>query len=227
MGLRGGGYPVRGMSLSGLYAIEDAVADLAANRCQQGVVVAAGSLRNFDSVVIFGKLGLLKNDPKKDGGNVNPSYGSAVLLLDNKADAKSDALAEIQQVSTRYNPSHFSRQEDWESLINEVKNKNISPDYIVTYCNGIKANDASELAAISQVFPDAELRNYKEVFGYTSKANNALDLVAVLTDKTVPVGATILLNGAGFSVGIGYMVLKKLKHCAANKQVMDTEEVCL
>ena len=38
LGLRGGGYPIRGMSLSGLYAIEDAVSDLAANRCQQGVV---------------------------------------------------------------------------------------------------------------------------------------------------------------------------------------------
>jgi len=209
MGLRGGGYPIRGMSLSGLYAIEDAMSDIAANRAQQGVVVAAASMRNFDSLVIFGKLGLL--DPQSEAGTVNPSYGSAVLLLDNLTEGD-NALAQVLRVSSRYNAAPFPSEQDWTSLLQDVAVNGITPDVIVTYCNGVKSNDANELAAIESVFPNTPQHNYKSLFGYTSKANNALDLVTALSDPAIPTGATVLINGAGFGVGIGYIVIKKLRH---------------
>jgi 3-oxoacyl-(acyl-carrier-protein) synthase len=210
LGLRGGGYPLRGMSLSGLYAIEDAVSDIASGRTQQGYVVAAGSMRNFDSLVVFGKMGLLGEDGEP--GDVSPSYGSAVLLLDNNTQQQDSALAQVQWVSTRYNSAPFPTQEDWHSLMLEVQSNGHKPDVIVSYCNGVKANDENELAAIDSVFPDAAIKNYKSTFGYTSKANNALDLIAALTDQSIPVGANILINAAGFNVGTGYMVIKKLNH---------------
>lgn len=210
MQLRGGGYPTRCMSLSGVSALEDACADIAAGRSQQGVVIAAGSMRNFDSLVVFGKLGLLGEN--NDSATIQPSFGAAALLLDQDASKADAALAKILKVSTRYSAEHFPSEDDWKSLLHDVAACGLEPDLIVTYCNGVKANNESELAAIAQVFADAELRNYKPLFGYTGKANNLLDLAAVLADETVAVGTRILVLGAGFCMGIGYMLVEKLNH---------------
>jgi len=204
--LRGGGYPVSGMSLSGLYALEDAVADLAAGRCGQGIVVAAGNMRNFDSLVVFAKLGLL--DPDGDMGGFVPSFGAAMLLLGNES---GNAVAEVLDVHTRYSPEPFPSPSDWQALMKYVAGRGIQPDVVTTYCNGVKANDEIERSAVQPCFPNAQLRNYKSIFGYTSKANNTLDLVAALADENIPEGAVILVNGAGFGVGIGFIAMRKLK----------------
>lgn len=205
--LRGGGYPVRGMSLSGLQAFEDAYSDIRQQRADQGVVVGAGSMRNFDTLLVFDKLGLLSKDEKDS--EIEPSYGAATLLMGND---EANALAQVLAVTSRYNPSPFPTEENWVSLLEEVKAEITAPDFIVTYCNGVKANNENELAAINRMFPGIAQKNYKSAFGYTSKANNVLDLISVLVDQSIPQGATVLINGAGFGMGIGYIVIKKLKH---------------
>ncbi|ALO43818.1 hypothetical protein [Pseudoalteromonas phenolica] len=205
--LRGGGYPIRGMSLSGMQALEDAFTDIKQGRESQGVVVGAGSMRNFDTLLVFDKLGLLSKDEKES--EIDPSFGAGTLHLSKE---KHDALAEVLAVESRYSPSPFPSARDWYDLLESVKSKGLDIDLIVSYCNGVKTNNENELAAIRDVYPNIEQKNYKSSFGYTSKANNILDLTAALVDESVPVGSTILINGAGFSVGIGFIVIKKLKN---------------
>ncbi|MBR8845629.1 MULTISPECIES: beta-ketoacyl synthase [unclassified Pseudoalteromonas] len=205
--LRGGGYPIRGMSLSGLQALEDAFSDIKHDRQAQGVVVGAGSMRNFDTLLVFDKLGLLSKDEKES--EIEPSFGAATLYLSND---QTDAYAEVLAVESRYSPSPFPSPKAWHALMKSVKVKGLNVDVIVTYCNGVKTNNENELAAIGDTFPEVTQKNYKSVFGYTSKANNILDLSAVLVDESIPEGATVLINGAGFSVGIGLIVIKKLKN---------------
>lgn len=216
LALRGGGYPIRGMSLSGLYALEDAVAELQAGRSQQALVCAAGSMRNFDSLVVFGKLGLL--DPENPAANLHPSYGTALLWLDStRAD---DALAELQWVQSCYSPEPFPQRHDWLQLLEQAA-KRVTPDVVVSYCNGVKANDENETSVIQALFPEAQICNYKSLFGYTSKANNLLDIVAMLADPSIKPGSTVLVNGAGFGVGIGYVVVKKLRHSPVHSTTGD------
>lgn len=210
--LRGGGYPLRGMSLSGLHALEDAHADVAAGRQQAGLVAASASMRSFDSLVIFGKLGLL--EPGNPQANLHPSYGTALLWLTQQA---AHAQAEVVAVHCRYNSEPFPSRQDWLELLHYAKQQ-AAIDCVVSYCNGVKANDENERSAIAEVFGEVAVRNYKAIFGYTSKANNALDLLAVLADPSVPVGSTILINGAGFGVGIGFAVIRKLAHTQAVQQ---------
>lgn len=207
LGLRGGGYPVRGMSLSGLQALEDAYSDIKSGREAQGVVVAAGSMRNFDTLLVFDKLGLLSKNERDS--EIDPSFGAATLHM---SQDQSGAYAQILAVESRFNPAPFTSAEDWFALMESVKSEGLDIDVIVTYCNGVKANNESELAALRDAFPSVEKKNYKSVFGYTSKANNILDLSAVLVDKSIPEGSTVLINGAGFGVGIGFILLKKLKN---------------
>ncbi|MBQ4849990.1 beta-ketoacyl synthase [Pseudoalteromonas sp. MMG012] len=205
--LRGGGYPIRGMSLSGLQAFEDAFSDIKHGREKQGIVVGAGSMRNFDTLLVFDKLGLLSKDENER--EIDPSFGAATVCL---SDDKDEALAQVLAVDSRYNPSPFPSARDWHALMESVQQQGFDIDVIVTYCNGVKTNNENELAAVRDVFPNIEQKNYKSVFGYTSKANNLLDLSAALIDESIPDGATVLINGAGFGVGIGYIVVKKCKN---------------
>ena len=208
-GAQGGGYPNQSMSLSGLCALEDAVHTLRAGSGERAVVVASGNMRSFDSLVMFGKLGLL--DEVVERQQVDPSYGAAALVLD-RADMEDGPapLAEVLAVHTLYSPEPFVAPDTWRTLFAAARERHGLPDLIVTYANGSRQLEDSETAARREVFGAVATRNYKRYFGYTGKANNLLDLAATLADDSVAVGSTVLLCGAGFGYGIGYILVRKL-----------------
>jgi 3-oxoacyl-(acyl-carrier-protein) synthase len=208
LGAQGGGYPNQGMSLSGLCALEDAVNTLqegGEGGQQRAIVVASGNMRSFDSMVVFGKLGLLEQ------GAIDPSYGAAALVIDREDAAPGRApLAEVLGVHTMFAPEPFVNEATWETLFRHAYRGFGAPDVVVSYANGAPTIERNESAARRTVFGAVPTRNYKAYFGYTGKANNLLDLAAVLSDDAIPTGATVLLCGAGFGFGIGYLVLRKL-----------------
>ncbi len=209
MGAQGGGYPNQSMSLSGLCALEDAVNTLRAGTGERAVVVASGNMRSFDSLVVFGKLGLL--DPMADKQQVDPSYGAAALVLDRTHAGVGPApLAEVLAVHSLFAPEPFVTVETWKTLFAAALERHGLPDLIVTYANGALQLEQTESAARHAVFGPIPTRNYKRYFGYTGKANNLLDLAAALADDSIPVGSTVMLCGAGFGFGIGYALVRKL-----------------
>ena len=209
LGAQGGGYPNQGMSLSGLCALEDAVHTLKAGTGERAVVVASGNMRSFDSLVVFGKLGLL--DEAGNQQQVDPAYGAAALVIDSTpADEGPAPVAEVLAVQTLFAPDPFVATGTWRKLFTQARERHGNPDWIVTYANGSRQLEETETAARDAVFPGIRTRNYKRYFGYTGKANNLLDLAAALNDDAIPAGATVLLCGAGFGFGIGYALVRKL-----------------
>ena len=208
-GAQGGGYPNQSMSLSGLSALEDAVHTLRAGISERAVVVASGNMRSFDSLVVFGKLGLL--DAAAGQQQVDPAYGAAALVIDSAAAEQGPApIAEVLAVQTQFAPDPFVAVQTWQNLFSAARERHGLPDLIVTYANGSRQLEETETAARHAVFGQIPTRNYKRYFGYTGKANNLLDLAATLADDSIPVGATVMLCGAGFGFGIGYLLVRKL-----------------
>lgn len=208
-GAHGGGYPNQSMSLSGLIALEDAVYTLRAGISERAVVVASGNMRSFDSLVVFSKLGLL--DEVVGQQQVDPAYGAAALVIDNAAAEQGPApIAEVLAVRTQFAPNPFVTMQTWRTLFASARERHGLPDLIVTYANGSRKLEEAETAARNEVFGQIPIRNYKRYFGYTGKANNLLDLAATLADDSIPVGATVMLCGAGFGIGIGYLLVHKL-----------------
>ncbi len=207
----GGGYPVRAQSLSGLCALEDAADrfnEAGASSIDHAAVVAAGNMRNIDSVIVFGKLNLLSGGAKT--GGVSPSWGAAALLLSREGALTSRPLAEIAGVKSFFVREAFPGAEVWRTMFRRAKEAHGTPDYIVCYANGEPRLDAAEAEALSEEFPGVPQKRYKYIFGYTGKANTLLDLAALLADPSVEPGAMTLINGAGFGYGVGYLAVRKL-----------------
>jgi len=142
---------------------------------------------------------------------VDPAYGAAALVIDSAAAQDGPApIAEVLAVQTQFAPEPFVTVQTWKTLFAAARERHGLPDLIVTYANGSRQLEESETAARNAVFGPIPTRNYKRYFGYTGKANNLLDLAATLADDSIPVGATVLLCGAGFGFGIGYLLVRKL-----------------
>jgi hypothetical protein len=211
---RGGGYPTQSMSLGGICALEDAVLKLALGSALgraegRAVVVVSGNMRSFDSVLVFGKLGLFDAGPGGTTGVV-PSHGSGAAMLRRSGIAPSGALAEVIAAETIFSPEPYMKAETWRRVFTAAKRHHEAPDFVVTYANGASGADEVEANALQAIFPNVPTRNYKSLFGYTGKANNLLDLAAILTDRSVPPGAVVLLCGQGFGFGLGTLLFRKL-----------------
>jgi 3-oxoacyl-(acyl-carrier-protein) synthase len=206
---QGGGYPNQSMSLSGMCALEDACYTLRAGINERAVVVASGNMRSFDSMVVFGKLGLL--DEICGQPQVDPAYGSAALVIDRApAEEGPTPIAEVLAVHTQFAPDPVVTVQSWRNLFTLARERHGLPDLIVTYANGARQLEETETSARNEVFGSIPVRNYKRYFGYTGKANNLLDLAAALVDDSIQPGTTVLLCGAGFGFGIGYILVRKL-----------------
>lgn len=215
IGSHGGGYPVRAMSLSGLCAFEDAVAYLSsANtsetaRCGAAIVIAAGNMRGFDALVAFGKLGLL-HTAEQNGTGIRPSWGSAALLLTRRRSPdRPRGLADVLGARSFYHPQAYVPVDTWRQMFADVRARFGTPDHVVCYANGAPQVEQAEEAALDADFPNVRRHAYKGLYGYTGKANNLLDIAAILVDPRIGPGETVLINGAGFSFGIGYICLRK------------------
>ncbi len=204
----GGGYPVRAMSLSGLCALEDAWRAVANGRAPEGAaVIAAGNMRSFDALAAFGKMGLLHG--LADAPQVDPTHGAAAVLI-GLPGAGSAPLAELLDVDTMFRPEPFAVTETWSTLFERTRRRLGVPDVIVAYRNGAHLLNKTEDEALELHYPGVSIRSYKPLLGYTGKPNNLLDLAAVLVDRSVPVGAVVMINGTGFGWGVGTISLRKM-----------------
>ncbi|MFP1765651.1 hypothetical protein [Lonsdalea quercina] len=200
------GTPLRAASLSGMAALKLAHADIANAIAKEGaMVVSAANMLTFDSLAVFKKFGEIRQSGK-DVSGIIPSWGAAVMSLDNNS---RNALAELTSLTIRYCPKVRFEQEDWESLLSKQRTHQGEPDVIVSYNNGIRTQQIAEYSALEKFFPRTPVINYKSKTGYTGKLNNILDILCCLNDPAIPSGARVMLNGAGINYGIGNIWLIK------------------
>ncbi len=210
-GFRGGGYPVRRMSLSGLHALELAVNDLCSTKA---LVSAAGSMANIENLCTFMKMNLVRTTENNTG--ILPAIGSASLMIEALRDdeIKTKApVAEILAVKTIFKSESLVKLDDWMRLYaylaDTIEPQNLA---VVRYNNGVQALSEIEEDAVALKFPFAKTYSYKFYIGYTGKANNLIDLTIALSDKRIPIGQQILVNGIGTNMGLGFILVRKLRH---------------
>jgi 3-oxoacyl-(acyl-carrier-protein) synthase len=211
-GLTGGGYPFNKMSLSGLAALETSL--LNPNGIDRALVVAAGDMTIAENLATFTKMNLIKNDTNSQG--IIPSYGSASIIIEKLIDIKRKVVtryAEIISVKSHYKYNTNIDADDWKNLHSDTKallaKENVN---IILYQNGVSELGKIEEDTMRKLFLAGSLYSYKKYIGYTGKANNLIDLVISLADRRIPLNSYILINGIGTSVGIGYILIKKLNH---------------
>ena len=207
-GLRGGGYPIKRMSLSGLSAVENALIALK-QRGKYALISAVGDMTIAENICVFAKMGLVKTDKIHNG--ITPSCGAASLVIE-KDTLCQNSIAEIREVKSIYKNTSFIAKNDWLELFSMLTvKKDLNNLHIALYNNGVKEMADEELQAVNHVFPNAHYYSYKPYIGYTGKANNLIDLIIAITDNRIPVDSHILINGVGTMSGMGYILIKKLK----------------
>lgn len=197
------GFALGTTSLGGLMCIQNAYINSKQNPSSVSVCITSANLRSIDSLAFWYKLGQISINGST---GIIPAFGSAAILLTSD---KSNSFAEILDLNINYTGSTKISFEDWNNLFYEKK---ISPDYIISYANGVKDQDSIELSFLQNHFPLANLKNYKKKLGYLGKAHHFFDLISCLLDEDIPVGSNILINSAGMGYGVGYLYIKKTKN---------------
>jgi hypothetical protein len=199
----GGGYPLHTMSLGGMVALASATNAIKYNNDICALVNATGDMLSLEALASFYKLGMLNIN---NSGGINPSYASVSIFLTQSK--KFANLAEIIEIKTNFFTG-IPNEMNWNKLYEQL----MIPDenlYIILYNNGNLELHHTEHKIVKQIFPKAFIKTYKTNLGYTGKANNLLDLCLSLEDESIPNNAYIMINGIGFNVGIGYILLKKI-----------------
>ena len=210
LGLHGGGYPIRRMSLSGLTALEEAFYSLPM-RAERALVLGTGDLKTSENLCAFKKMSLLRMNGNENG--IIPSYASAAIVLEHTVeDLTRNAYAELVAVRSMFRPESRVSVSDWKELYEIFPRLESEALTVICYNNGVNDLASEEYNAMRDIFPNAQLLDYKKYYGYTGKANNLIDLITVLNDKRVALGSYVAINGVGMSVGHGYILLRKLAH---------------
>ena len=212
-GLHGGGYPLQKMSLGSLCALESACSAIKSGGQTKALVVGVGNLCMAENLTAFIKMDAVKKPGISSG--IIPAYGAASLIIESQSDnaiSNRTQLAKIIKVASVYHNKSFVTQENWHSLFAQIDVANIDDKKlnVVYYNNGITSLFEEEKKAVTQCFPKANCFSYKPYVGYAGKANNLIDLVIALSDKRIPKGSYILVNGIGNSTGLGCILVKKL-----------------
>lgn len=203
----GGAYPIRAASLSGLVALEESISYLEEIPSKSAIVIAAGNMRSFDSLVTFNKLGLISLSEPRRGPSL--SYGAVCLLLCRRSRDVASRFARVLAVKSFYLPDSHASVESWRRTFDDALDRVGRPDTVVLYSIGVPSADQAERTALAQLIPEVPVHAYKRTFGYTGKANNLLDLAAVMADPAIEPGKKVLITGAGLGYGVGYIAIEK------------------
>ena len=216
-GFTGGGYPLRSMSLGGLSLLEQALFKL--QHAEQGgaLLCAVGDMTKADNLEAFRKMGLVETDPTlATADKVSVTYGAVALMLENTTLLQHSghvALAEIVAVYSRFDAQIYSKQADWEALLQCLPAAVIDTHpVVVMYDNGAPNLRQVEDAAVFKIMPEADVRRYKPYTGYAGSTSGLVDLACALADESIEVGRTLLVNGMGIGIGCACAVVKKLRH---------------
>ncbi|WP_146118152.1 hypothetical protein [Pseudomonas poae] len=212
--LRGGGYPLRKMSLGGLSLLEEAFYKVSCGDARGALICAYGDMSKPDNAEVFRKMGLL--DPLEPSRSSVRGTDGAVSLVVETAERvflkEIRPLAQVLLAFSRYSTSMFATTQDWidayKHLADWVRESN---PVVVLYDNGAPGIGDAEVWALESCFASFEVRRYKSLSKYAVATSGLVDLVCALADSSIEPGRVIIVHGEGAGVGLSLIVLRKLE----------------
>ncbi|ROM89587.1 hypothetical protein [Pseudomonas brassicacearum] len=211
-GLRGGGYPLRKMSLGGLSLLEEAFYNLPCSGSSGALISAFGDMSKADNAQVFRKMGLI-DVRNASRSNVQGTGGAVSLIVETPeriSRQEAQPLAEVLQAFSRFSTSMFATRQDWieaygllEPWVRE------SHPVVVLYDNGAPGIGDAEVQALESSLISFEIRRYKPWSKYAVATSGLVDLVCALADPTIEPGRVVIIHGEGASMGLGLIVLRK------------------
>lgn len=211
-GLRGGGYPLRKMSLGGLSLLEEAFYNLPCSESSGALICAYGDMSKADNAQVFKKMGLI-NTREPHRSSVQGTSGAVSLVVETGervSRLQVQPLAKILQAVSQFSTSMFASRQDWveayallEPWVRE------SHPVVVLYDNGAVGVGEAEVQALESSLNTFELRRYKPWSRYAVATSGLVDLVCALADPSIEPGRVIIIHGEGAGMGLGLIVLRK------------------
>jgi len=212
-GLRGGGYPLRKMSLGGLSLLEEAFYNLPCSESSGALICAYGDMLKADNAQVFKKMGLIDtSEPHRS--NVQGASGAVSLVVETGervSRSQVQPLAEVLLAISRFSTSMFATRQDWVEAYAQLQPwVRESHPIVVLYDNGAPGIGEAEVQALESSLSTFELRRYKPWSRYAVATSGLVDLVCALADPSIEPGRVIIIHGEGAGMGLGLIVLRKL-----------------
>lgn len=210
-GLRGGGYPLRKMSLGGLSLLEEAFYNLPCSDASGALICAYGDMSKADNAQVFRKMGLV--DPLDAcRSSVRGTEGAVSLVVETAervSRQKTRPLAQVLLAFSRFSTSMFATTQDWiEAYAQLAPWVRESNPVVVLYDNGAPGIGDAEVRALEGSLTSFEIRRYKPWSKYAVATSGLVDLVCALADPSIEPGRVVIIHGEG--AGMGLIVLRKL-----------------
>ncbi|WP_449632712.1 hypothetical protein [Rahnella aceris] len=210
-GLRGGGYPLKKMSMGGHSLVEEVFYLLKSGPGKAGVLCAYGNLNNPDVLNTFRKMDLIstgKGHLDKSAG-IRPTQGLVSLVVEKTISAH-PPLAEVFYADSVFANTMFASESDWSCLYSRLVSRiEIKDPIVVMYDNGAPDIGEIEEAAIKRYFPQHAIRRYCPITGYAASTSGIINIIMALADPSIQSGKNIIINSVGAGVGCGLIVIKK------------------
>jgi hypothetical protein len=211
-GLRGGGYPLRKMSLGGLSLLEESFYNLPCSKSSGALICAYGDMSKADNAQMFKKMGLF--DARESYRSSIQGTSGAVSLVVETSERVSrgqvQPLAEVLLAFSRFSTSMFATREDWVEAYAQLEPwVRDSHPVVVLYDNGAPGIGDAEVQALESCLNTFELRRYKIRSRYAVATSGLVDLVCALADPSIDPGRVIIIHGEGAGMGLGLIVLRK------------------
>lgn len=211
-GLRGGGYPLRKMSLGGLSLLEEAFYNLPCSASRGGLICAYGDMSKADNAQVFKKMGLI-DARELHRSSVQGTSGAVSLVVetpDRVSREQVQPLAEVFLAVSRFSTSMFATRQDWVEAYAQLEPwVRDSHPVVVLYDNGAPGIGDAEVQALESCLKTFELRRYKTRSRYAVATSGLVDLVCALADPSIEPGRVIIIHGEGAGMGLGLIVLRK------------------
>jgi len=212
-GLRGGGYPLRKMSLGGLSLLEEAFYNLRCSESSGALICAYGDMLKADNAQVFKKMGLIgTGEPHRS--NVQATSGAVSLVVETGervSRSQVQPLAEMFLAISRFSTGMFATRQDWVEAYAQLEPwVRESHPIVVLYDNGAPGIGEAEVQALEYSLRTFELRRYKPWSRYAVATSGLVDLVCALADPSIEPDRVIIIHGEGAGMGLGLIVLRKL-----------------
>jgi hypothetical protein len=211
-GLRGGGYPLRKMSLGGLSLLEEAFYNLPCSESRGALICAYGDMSKADNAQVFKKMGLI-DTRESHRSSVQGTSGAVSLVVetpDRVSREQVQPLAEVFLAVSRFSTSMFATRQDWVEAYAQLEPwVRDSHPVVVLYDNGAPGIGDAEVQALESCLNTFELRRYKTRSRYAVATSGLVDLVCALADPSIEPGRVIIIHGEGAGMGLGLIVLRK------------------
>ena len=212
-GLRGGGYPLRKMSLGGMSLLEEAFYNLPCSDASGALICAYGDMLKADNAQVFRKMGLIEPlDAHRS--SVQGAEGAVSLVVETAervSRQKTRPLAQVLLAFSRFSTSMFATTQDWiEAYAQLAPWVRESNPVVVLYDNGAPGIGDAEERALKGSLTAFEIRRYKPWSKYAVATSGLVDLVCALADPSIQPGRVVIIHGEGAGMGLGLIVLRKL-----------------